>query len=93
MVIVQAARRVNKTSNQSHAPMVDDASDPAGALPPNPRDFLGIGSENHLFIAPKTIPMMAQGETDEGSVGTQPSLPFCAILDVRSTPESFRCGR
>ena len=53
------------------------------ALPPNPRDFLGIGSENHLFIAPKTIPMMAQGETDEGSVGTQPSLPFCAISDVR----------
>jgi hypothetical protein len=45
--------------------------------------FLGIGSENHLFIAPKTIPMMAQGETDEGSVGTQPSLPFCAISDVR----------
>jgi len=55
----------------------------SGALPPNPRDFLGIGSENHLFIAPKTIPMMAQGETDEGSVGTQPSLPFCAISDVR----------
>ena len=55
--------------------------------------FLGIGSENHLFIAPKTIPMMAQGETDKGSVGTQPSIPFCAILDVRSTPESFRCGR
>jgi len=45
----------------------------SGALPPNPRDFLGIDSENHLFIAPKTIPMMAQGETDEGSVGTQPS--------------------
>ncbi|MFM2012970.1 MAG: hypothetical protein RLZZ396_1754 [Planctomycetota bacterium] len=93
MVILQAARRVNKTSNQSHAPKVDDASDPAGALPPNPRDFLGIGSENHLFIVPKTIPMMAQGETMKGSVGTQPSLLFCAILDMRSTPESFRCGR
>jgi hypothetical protein len=39
----------------------------------SPEMFLGIGSENHLFIAPKTIPMMAQGETDEGTVGTQPS--------------------
>ncbi len=81
MVIVQAARRVNKTSNQSHAPKVDDASDPAGALPPNPRDFLGIGSENHLSIEPKTIPMMAQGETDKGSVGTQPSILF--LCDLR----------
>jgi hypothetical protein len=39
----------------------------------SPEMFLGIGSENHLFIAPKTTPMMAQGETDEGTVGTQPS--------------------
>lgn len=50
MVIVQAARRVNKTSNQSHAPKVDDASDPAGALPPNPRDFLRHDAENQLVV-------------------------------------------
>jgi len=37
--------------------------------------------------------MMEQDETDKGSVGTQTSIPFYAILDVRSTPESFRCGR
>ena len=44
-----------------------------GGQPPPPRDFLGIGSENHLFITRKNIPILAQGETEEGSVGTQPS--------------------
>ena len=44
----------------------------SGALPPNPRDFLGIGSENHLFIMHRNILIIAQGETDGGSVGTQP---------------------
>ena len=58
-----------KNFEQSLSRRARRAHAPAGALPPNPRDFLGIGSENHLFIAPKTIPMMAQDETDEGSVG------------------------
>ena len=33
--------------------------------------------------------MVVQGEADEGSVGTQPSIPFYAILDVRITGRSF----
>ena len=57
---------------------------PRGLCPRNPGIFSGIGSENHLFIAPKTIPVVAQGETDEGSVGTQPPATVRVIATRRS---------
>ena len=43
----------------------------SGSATRTPRISLGMGSESHLFITGENIPIIAQGEAEGGSVGTQ----------------------